>query len=246
MQVTICIPARLNSSRFPKKILADLCGKSVLQHVFDRTRTCRGVNNIFILTDSDEAKDVATNFGAQVIETSDKCVSGTERIVSVLDKLPGDFIINIQGDEPFFDIEIIDRMLTKAAVSDADIFTPIFKFENMEDVADPNCVKVIINYAGRALYFSRSIVPYVRDEKDVSKWMKHADYYGHIGIYGYRRAVLERYHDMVKGKLEFIEKLEQLRFLENGFLIDTVETSNRTIGIDTPEDLERARNLLQR
>ncbi len=245
MKVTVCIPARLNSSRFPRKVLADLCGKPVLQHVFERVRTCKNLDNIFILSDSDIVKETALNFGAEVIETSDKCISGTERIVTILDKIDGDFIINVQGDEPFFDVGIIERMLVKSNSSNADIFTPIFKFRDMNDVCDPNCVKVVINYAGRALYFSRSIVPYVRDENDISKWMEHSNYYGHVGIYGYRRAVLEKYHDMVHGELEFIEKLEQLRFLENGFSIDTVETLHRTIGIDVPEDLEKVRKLLQ-
>lgn len=246
MQVSVCIPARLHSSRFPKKLLADLCGKPVLQHVFDRVCTCKDVNNVFILSDSKEVRDAALGFGANVIETSEKCVSGTERIVSVLDQIPGDFILNVQGDEPFFDIGIIERILVKANSSGADIFTAVFKFHDMAAVSDPNCVKVIVNYAGRALYFSRSIIPYVRDEKDVSKWIEHTNYYGHVGIYGYHRSVLERYNDMVCGGLEFIEKLEQLRFLENGFLIDTVETLDRTIGIDTPEDLENARKLLTR
>ncbi len=245
MEVSVCIPARLNSSRFPKKVLADLCGKPVLQHVFDRVCTCLNINHIYILSDSEVIKNTALEFGADVIETSDKCNSGTERIVSVLDKIEGDFIINVQGDEPFFDIGIIERILVKSKESKADIFTPIFKFKNMSDVSDPNYVKVVINYAGQALYFSRSVIPFVRDERDSSKWMDYASYYGHVGIYGYRRSVLEQYNLMNPSELEYIEKLEQLRFLENGFVVDTVETLNKTIGIDTPEDLEKARQLLK-
>lgn len=245
MEITVCIPARLNSSRFPRKVLADLCGRPVLQHVYERVCSCKNVDNIYVLSDSDEVKSAASGFGATVIETSDKCISGTERIVSVLDRLPGDFIINVQGDEPFFDIGIIERMLTKAATKEVDIVTPVFKLKNMSAVSDPNCVKAVLNYAGRALYFSRNVVPYVRDENDRSKWIEHTNYYGHIGIYGYFRHVLEGYHEMVRGELEFVEKLEQLRFLENGFLIGTIEVEGHTIGIDTPEDLENAKKFIQ-
>lgn len=244
MTVSICIPVRLKSTRFPNKLLADLCGKSVLQHVFDRARMCLGVNNIFILTDAEIIYKTALAFGASVIKTSEDCTSGTERIVSVLNKIDGDFIINIQGDEPFFDIGIIERMLIKIESSDADIFTPIFKLEKSEDVFNPNCVKVVINSAEKALYFSRNPIPYVRDEENRDKWIDCATYYGHIGIYGYRRHVLENYNNMVLSELEAVEKLEQLRFLDNGYTINTIETTHNTIGIDTPEDLKKARNLL--
>jgi 3-deoxy-manno-octulosonate cytidylyltransferase (CMP-KDO synthetase) len=153
-------------------------------------------------------------------------------------------MVNIQGDEPFFDIDVIGKMITGCQTSDAGIFTPVYKFDSMQDALDPNRVKVVLGCNGRALYFSRSVVPFVRDERDVGNWLKHTDLYGHVGIYGYRREVLENYSNLIPGKLEFVEKLEQLRFLENGYTIDTVETPHRSVGIDTPEDLAKATALL--
>ncbi|MDR0679952.1 MAG: 3-deoxy-manno-octulosonate cytidylyltransferase [Puniceicoccales bacterium] len=240
MNVTVCIPARLNSSRFPKKVLTDLGGKPVLQRVFERAISVIKTENVVILCDSSAVHDAAVNFGAPVIDTPETCVSGTERIASALDKIQGDFIINIQGDEPFFDTDVIGKMVAKSRTSDAHIFTPVYKLDSVDDLLDSNRVKVVLGHNGRALYFSRSTIPFVRDERNVNKWLKWADFYGHIGIYGYRRKVLENYTNLVSGKLESAEKLEQLRFLENGYAIDTVETLRPSFGIDTPKDLAKA------
>ncbi|MDR0715710.1 MAG: 3-deoxy-manno-octulosonate cytidylyltransferase [Puniceicoccales bacterium] len=244
MGVTVCIPARLNSSRFPKKVLADLEGKTVLQRVFERAISAVGAEKVIILCDSPAVHDAAINFGAPVIDTSETCISGTERTASALDKIQGDFIINIQGDEPFFDTDIIGKMVAKSRISDAHIFTSVYKLDSVDDLLDSNRVKVVLDHNGRALYFSRSTIPFVRDEKNVNKWLKWANFYGHVGIYGYRRKVLENYTNLVPGKLEFAEKLEQLRFLESGYAIDTVETLRPSLGIDTPKDLAKANALL--
>jgi 3-deoxy-manno-octulosonate cytidylyltransferase (CMP-KDO synthetase) len=240
MDATICIPARLKSSRFPGKVLADLGGKTVLQRVFERASSVRNVKDIVVLCDSEIVRRVAESFGAQVINTSENCASGTERIASALDKIRGEFIVNVQGDEPFFDIDVIEKIISKCQISDVSMFTSVYKFDNMRDVLNPNCVKVVLGHSGRVLYFSRSVIPFVRDEKNINEWLKHSELYCHVGVYGYRRKFLENYHKLIPGKLESVEKLEQLRFLENGCAIDTVKTLKHSIGIDTPEDLIKA------
>jgi 3-deoxy-manno-octulosonate cytidylyltransferase (CMP-KDO synthetase) len=240
VDATICIPARLKSSRFPNKILADLGGKPVLQRVFERASSVRGIGDIIVLCDSDVVREVAEGFGARAIGTPENCASGTERIVSALDRIPGEFIVNVQGDEPFFDTGVIEKMVSKSRASAADIFTPICKFGSMRDALDPNCVKAAVGYNGRALYFSRSVIPFIRDGEGANGRLKCGELYCHVGVYGYRRKFLENYHNLVPGRLESMEKLEQLRFLENGYAIDTVEATYPSIGIDTPEDLARA------
>lgn len=215
-----------------------------MQRVFERAISAVKTGNVIILCDSSAVHDAAVNFGAPVIDTPETCVSGTERIASVLDKIRGDFIINIQGDEPFFDTDIIGKIVAKSRTSNAHIFTPVYKLDSVDDLLDSNRVKVVRGHNGRALYFSRSTIPFVRDEENVSKWLKWTDFYGHVGIYGYRRKVLENYTNLVPGKLESAEKLEQLRFLESGYAIDTVETLRPSLGIDTPKDLTKANALL--
>jgi 3-deoxy-manno-octulosonate cytidylyltransferase (CMP-KDO synthetase) len=230
----------LKSSRFPNKVLADLGGKPVLQRVFERASSVQGIGDVIVLCDSDAVHDVAEGFGARVIDTSEDCASGTERIVSALDRISGEFIVNVQGDEPFFDTDVIGKMVSKSQVSDADIFTPVCKLVSMRDALDPNCVKAAIGYNGRALYFSRSVIPFVRSGRNANGWLEHGELYCHIGVYGYRRRFLENYHNLIPGKLESMERLEQLRFLENGYVIDTVEATHPSISIDTPEDLSKA------
>ncbi|MDR2436042.1 MAG: 3-deoxy-manno-octulosonate cytidylyltransferase [Puniceicoccales bacterium] len=238
--VTVCIPARLKSSRFPGKVLADLGGKPVLQRVFERVRSVCDAEGVIVLCDSEVVYDAAEAFGAHAVYTSESCTSGTERIASALDKIHGEFIVNVQGDEPFFDASVIGKMVSKCQTSNASIFTPVYKCVNMRDALDPSCVKVVLDHGGRALYFSRSVIPFVRDVEDIGEWLKHSELHCHVGVYGYRRKVLENYHNLVPGKLEYAEKLKQLRFLENGYAIDTVGTSQPSIGIDTPGDLARA------
>ena len=245
MNVSIVIPARLKSSRFPNKILANLCGKPVLRHVWERVVSATTADEVLILADSDITIEAAKSWGAQVLMTPESCDSGTERIVSVLDKICGDLIINVQGDEPFVDMDIVKNIISAAKNSDADIFTPIFKIKSSEEIFNPNRVKCVVSHNNRALYFSRSAIPFVRDEKETNKWIEHCDFFGHIGIYGYKRHVLENYNNLLDGKLDHIEKLEQLRMLENGYAIETILAKEGTIGIDTPEDLLLAAKALQ-
>ena len=211
-----------------------------MQRVFERVRSVCDAEDVVVLCDSEIVHKVAEDFGARVVDTSESCASGTERIASALHRIRGEFIVNVQGDEPFFDTGVIGKMVSKCQISGADIFTPVYRCADMRDALDPNCVKVVLDRSGHALYFSRSVIPFVRDAEDISEWLKHSELHCHVGVYGYRRKVLENYYNLAPGKLESAEKLEQLRFLENGYGIDTVETSQPSIGIDTPEDLARA------
>lgn len=244
MNYSIVIPARIGSTRFPRKVLANLCGKPVIQHVYERAIQSGITTDITILTDSEEITTIAHSFGAKTIMTSPQCCCGTERIASVLNKIPGDFIINIQGDEPLLDHNIIISIAEHAKSSTADIITPVFKINNLNDIDNPNRVKVAVGVSGQALYFSRSPIPFVRGTERLKLIETHA-FYGHIGVYGYHRRVLQQYASLQTGRLETAESLEQLRFLENGYKIDTIKVDTPSIGIDTQEDLIAAEHILQ-
>jgi 3-deoxy-manno-octulosonate cytidylyltransferase (CMP-KDO synthetase) len=239
MRTAIAIPARLASVRFPRKILADLCGKPMIQHVYEAVKRSGVSDEIYILVDSAETEDVVKSFGANAIMTSPNCYCGTDRIVSVLDQIGGDFIVNVQGDEPFIDRKILIGIRDRALVSSADIITPIFRITDPADIDDPCRVKVVIKQNGCALYFSRSPIPFIRGV-DRSEWLAKGKFFGHIGVYGYRRHTLENYHNLLKSELEAAESLEQLRFLDNGYAIDTAMAERPTIGIDTRDDLQKA------
>ncbi|MDR1413645.1 MAG: 3-deoxy-manno-octulosonate cytidylyltransferase [Puniceicoccales bacterium] len=240
MKIAIAIPARFASVRFPKKVLADLCGKPMLQHVYEVATKANAAAEIYILVDSEEVATVARSFCGQVLMTSPECCCGTDRIASALDKIDGDFIVNLQGDEPLLDPKILTDLCRHAKVSSADILTPIFKIIDASDINDPARVKVVVRRDGRALYFSRSPIPFLRGVEQ-QNWIKHHQFFGHIGVYGYRRSVLENYKNLSPSALELAESLEQLKLLDNGYAIDTIMAASPSIGIDTPEDLERAK-----
>jgi 3-deoxy-manno-octulosonate cytidylyltransferase (CMP-KDO synthetase) len=243
MKSAITIPARLKSVRFPRKVLANLCGKPVIQRVYEIAQQANITDEIYVLVDSPEVADVVESFGGKSIMTSPDCYCGTERIASVLGQIKADFIINVQGDEPLLDPQALVDINKCAETSSADIVTPIFKITLVSDIDDPSRVKVVVCKNGRALYFSRSPIPFVRGIEK-SKWLKKHQFFGHIGVYGYKRATLENYENLVASDLELAESLEQLRFLDNGYTIDTILTGRSTIGIDTPEDLAKAEAYL--
>jgi len=199
---------------------------------------------VYIATDSDEVRSIAEAFGAKVLMTSPDCQSGTERIASVIDKLEGDLILNVQGDEPLVDPGMLDALVAAWKKDPCDLITPVFKIQSIEELTSPNVVKVARASDGRALYFSRSPIPFLRDHPQ-NTWLEHADFWGHIGVYGYDRTVLQEYSRLPFSPLEQMERLEQLRFLEAGYCIRTVETAYRPNAVDVAEDLERVRRLLK-
>lgn len=244
MNVSVVIPARLASTRLPRKVLADLGGKPVLQHVWERVARMRKATEILVATDSEEVARAVAGWGGQFVMTSPECRSGTERIASIMDGLKGQFILNVQGDEPFIDPALLDAIVERFAATGGDVVTPVYAIRDFKTLINPAVVKVVRGVDGRAWYFSRSPIPHIRG-LPVEEWPARGQHYGHLGVYGYARAKLAVYAALPESPLECIEALEQLRFLEAGWRIQTVETDYHAVAIDTPEDLVRARTLLE-
>ncbi|MCU0363665.1 MAG: 3-deoxy-manno-octulosonate cytidylyltransferase [Bacteroidales bacterium] len=241
------IPARYASSRFPGKPLADIGGKTMIERVC--IQASKALGHVYVATDDDRIFDAVTSFGGKAIMTLSSHMSGTDRCAEAVEKIAEvygydpDVIINIQGDEPFIKPRQIEQLMNCFEDRGVGIATLIRKTAEGEDIFNPNQVKVVINTAGDAIYFSRAAIPYIRDHEK-SEWTKHNTYYKHIGLYAYRREVLARLTKLGRTPLEITESLEQNRWIENGFVIRTAVTEWESIGIDTPEDLEKAKSLL--
>lgn len=244
MSAIVAIPARMESSRFPGKILADLQGKPMLWHVCDGVAKAKTIGEIWVVTDSLEILEQSRSWGVKACLSSKDCHSGTDRIASVMDKLDADIIVNVQGDEPLITGEVIDSLVDALHQSKSDVTTPVYRITNAEEIANSNVVKVVRSLDGTALYFSRSPIPHVRDI-DPEQWQSSTDYWGHTGVYGYRRQVLKDYPHMPIGELEQMEKLEQLRILESGRTILAVEINYRPQAVDVPADLERVAAIMK-
>ena len=240
----IAIPARLKSTRFPRKVLADIFGQPMLWHVYQAVSKAKKIDAIWILSDSQEVLDIAATWGAQTIITSEDCPSGTDRIASVMDYMPAEIIVNVQADEPLIDPTVVDRLVEELAGSEADVATPVYPITSTEELSNPNVVKVVRTNDGSALYFSRSPVPYVRDS-EFQNWLTHVTFWGHCGVYAYRNEVLRRFPELPKGRLETVENLEQLRLMESGARFLTLEVDYRPQAVDVPEDLETVKRTIQ-
>ena len=229
------IPARYSSSRFPGKPLAILGGKAVIEHVYRQVSSV--MKDVFVATDDQRIYDAVEAFGGKAIMTRSDHQSGTDRICEALDKVGGDFdvVINIQGDEPFIQRSQLETVM---------IATLGKPFESMEAVENPNSPKIVLDNDGYALYFSRSVIPFVRG-KESAEWLTHFPFLKHIGLYAYRTEVLREVSRLPQSSLELAESLEQLRWLQNGYKIKVGITDVETIGIDTPEDLQRAEEKLR-
>jgi len=240
--VLIAVPARYGSSRLPGKILKNLAGKPVIQHVYEECKKT-GLGEVIIATESPLVVDACRSFGAEAVLTSEKCQSGTDRIFEAAQKRPEKFIINVQGDEPFIRPETI-RKIADLLQNDpsCDIATAVMETTDDAKIDNPNCVKAVLAKDGRALYFSRSRVPFKRE---ITPENKNIPYWHHCGIYGYRRAALERFVSLPSSPLEKLERLEQLRALEDGMTIKCVEITPAGPAIDTAEDLVRAEEYLK-
>jgi 3-deoxy-manno-octulosonate cytidylyltransferase (CMP-KDO synthetase) len=235
------IPARFASSRFPGKALAPLAGKPLLQHVYERASQARYLTKILIATDDSRIEAAARAFGAPVRMTRADHASGTDRIAEVASAEAAEIIVNIQGDEPLIDPAAIDAAVLALCDDDeAPMGTLKRRIEDPADIDNPNVVKVVTDLAGNAIYFSRHPIPYQREAVGAG-----TTHFKHIGLYVYRRDFLLRYSDLPVGPLETAEKLEQLRALENGYRIRVAETEYDSLGVDTPEDLERASALFE-
>ena len=242
----IAIPARMGSSRFPGKPLAFLGGKAVLQHVYDNCMKCELAEKVVILTDSIEILEFADKIGAPAISTSPNCQSGTERIIEAFEEINADFVVNVQGDEPFISPKLVDSIIEVGKNSNVELVTAISKITDEQALINPNIVKVLRDNDGAGIYFSRTPLPYIRGEANPSEWLKRCDYWRHIGIYGYSAKSLARYASLPVSKMEKCEMLEQLRFIASGYKFELVETNYTSIGIDTPEDLAEAEEFLKK
>ncbi len=262
----IAVPARLDSSRLPKKVLQDINGKTMLQRVLEQCKKVKIPSEIFLCTDSKKLSEIAENIGVKVYLTERDCKSGSERIASVIpelvksswegfnqnnyleedNKLEQTLVINVQADQPFLDPNIIKEMHHFFLSQDItpEVVTPIYKL-NKKDIHNSSVVKTLINKNGEAIYFSRSALPYIRDveKKD---WYKQYNYLGHVGIYGYRADILHKWFNYPFSNLEKSEKLEQLRLIDSGVKINTFEVEGDFLSIDTTEDLLEARKWLKK
>ncbi|MBN1380586.1 MAG: 3-deoxy-manno-octulosonate cytidylyltransferase [Deltaproteobacteria bacterium] len=242
MKVVCIIPSRYPSTRFPGKPLADLLGKPMIQHVYERVLQAKAVSYCAVATDDERIAAAVRGFGGNAVMTSERHRSGTDRIaeaVSGLGLADSDIVVNIQGDQPVFEPAQIDEV-AEPLLDDSSIpmATLIYKIVRDEEITHPNAVKVVFDCDHFALYFSRATIPYVRD------WGNRASYYKHHGIYAYRKDFLDTFTRLPEGVLEKLEALEQLRALEHGYKIKVVETRHDSIEVDTPEELERVKAFI--
>ena len=243
MKFTGIIPARYGSSRFPGKPLAMLGGKIVIQRVYEQVSQV--LEDAFVATDDHRIFDAVTAFGGKVVMTSPNHQSGTDRIEEAVEHLglTCDVVLNIQGDEPFIQRQQIETLCHCFDNSKTQIATLGKRFESQEALENPNSPKIVVDKDGYALYFSRSVIPFIRNKKG-DEWMGQYPFLKHLGIYAYRRDVLKEITQLPQSSLELAESLEQLRWLQNGYRIKVGLTDIETVGIDTPEDLNRAERFL--
>lgn len=242
MKIIAVIPARYASTRFPAKLLQDLGGKTVILRTYEAALATNLFDDVFVVTDSDLIyKEIELNGGKAIMSVKEH-ESGSDRIAEAVENMNVDVVINVQGDEPFINKEALTQ-LVEVFKDDkdkkVDLASLMFEIKDKEEISNPNNVKVIVDQQGFALYFSRSVIPFPREENVGVRYMKH------IGIYAFRKEALMDFYRLPMLSLEASEKLEQLRYLEYGKRIRMIETSHGSIGIDTPEDLEKARLLLK-
>lgn len=236
MKIIAMIPARYEASRFPGKLLKDLAGKSVIMRTYDATVATGLFDEVYVVTDSELIYTEVLKFNGQVIMSQKTHETGSDRIAEAVEFIDTDIVVNVQGDEPFVNVEILKKLID-AFQSDIenqiDVASLIFPLDNKEDIENPNHVKVVVDHNRFALYFSRSPIPYPRDATS-------ATYYQHIGVYAFRKEALMRFTKLPMDPLEKTEKLENLRFLVNGMKVKMIITEYKSIGIDVPEDLDKA------
>ncbi|MCE5174119.1 MAG: 3-deoxy-manno-octulosonate cytidylyltransferase [Bacteroidales bacterium] len=240
------IPARYASTRFPGKPLADIGGKSMIQRVYEQVAPC--LDDVWVATDDERILKAVKGFGGKVVMTSDNHRSGTDRCLEASQKIGGDYdvVINIQGDEPFIRSEQIEALKACFVSSDTRLATlvkPFTEKDGLNALRNPNSPKVVLNLKREAIYFSRSVVPFLRGVPP-EEWLGKGCFYKHIGIYAYRRDTLAEIAVLPQSPMELAESLEQLRWIENGYHIQTALTDIENLAVDTPEDLEKIRKYL--
>jgi 3-deoxy-manno-octulosonate cytidylyltransferase (CMP-KDO synthetase) len=227
------------------KPLADIGGKSLIQHTYEGAKKSKLMNQIVIAVDDEQVAKAAKGFGAAVMMTPKDCPTGSDRIAIVVKEFPrADIIVNIQGDEPFINGMMIDQAIEPLLFDrEVNVSTLAKLIESVEELKSPSIVKVVFDYKNFAMYFSRSPIPFVRDAENEEEMLEQAEFYKHVGLYVYRKEYLLKFTTLSPTDLEMWEKLEQLRMLENGFKVKIVETEYDSFSVDTPEDLEKARKI---
>jgi 3-deoxy-manno-octulosonate cytidylyltransferase (CMP-KDO synthetase) len=225
------IPARMSSSRFHGKVLAKIAGKPMIQHVYERAKACKDLQQVYIATEDEKIKEVAEHFGAKVFLTKIGYRSGTERIADILEEVDAQIILNIQADEPLLTPQMLSALVE--GIGDEQVCTLRYRIESKEQIYDEDVVKVVCDKRGYAIYFSRLPIPY------------NGVHYKHIGIYAYKRDALKLFPSLPKGELEEAERLEQLRFLENGIKVKVVDSPTDTISVDKEEDLKEVERRME-
>ena len=233
MKVTALIPARLSSSRFDRKLMMDLCGKTVISRTYEAVVNTKLFHSVYVVTEDDEIYQEIVNSGGNSILSKHIHKSGSDRIAEACESLNADAFVNIQGDEPFIDSSSLSKLVNELANSD--YVSLMIKINERSELENPNNVKVIVDKDNQALYFSRSVIPFSRDSKSTL-----TNYYKHVGVYGFKKQALIDFSKSAPSKLEMIEKIEAIRIVENGNKIKMIETNFQGVGIDTKEDLELA------
>ena len=262
----VAVPARLASSRLPDKVLAEIGGKPMIQRVLEQCAKAQGPVSVVLCTDSPRLQQLAEGWGFPVLMTSEDCSSGSERIASVTDqlvacawneqaglwdpaqrvqRLASTAVINVQGDQPFLEPDVVTAMVEEFGRRDPvpAVVTPVYRLQP-DTIHNPAVVKTLLAHDGRALYFSRSAIPHVRDVEP-SQWHQYTDYWGHVGMYGFRGDVLAAWDQLPASPLEELERLEQLRLIEAGYTIATFRVKGTSLSVDTAEQLEQARQLAE-
>ncbi|MBQ27398.1 MAG: 3-deoxy-manno-octulosonate cytidylyltransferase [Nitrospiraceae bacterium] len=243
MSVLAVIPARFNSSRFPGKPLATLWGKPLIQTVYEAASQCSSVDHVIVATDNVDIEQCVQGFHGDVVLTESSARTGTDRVAEVTSRIPAEAIVNIQGDEVLLDLRLLEDLIDPFLESSAQMGTLCRPMTKLDNFHNPNVVKVVIDSAGKALYFSRSAIPFHREhENHVSISCNHS-IYEHVGVYIYRRQMLRKFAAMPTGILEAAENLEQLRAMEAGIAIQTWKTTYPSIRIDTHDDLMEAEKM---
>lgn len=245
-QVIGVIPARYASQRLPAKPLLDLLGMSMVQRVYEQATKAALLTRVVVATDDQRIADTVQRFGGHVVMTSPTIKSGSDRVAAVAEQMDGDIFVNVQGDEPLIAPEMIDEAV-RVVLEDpnAAVGTLVKEIKSESDLINPNIVKVVFGADRYALYFSRSVIPWIRDSLDPLNWLRHHLFYKHIGLYVFRKEFLLKYTQLPESLLEKAERLEQLRILENGFKIKIGITEHDSIPIDTQEDVDRVIGILQ-
>ncbi|WP_457610708.1 3-deoxy-manno-octulosonate cytidylyltransferase [Lutibacter sp.] len=241
MKIVAMIPARYEASRFPGKLMKNLAGKTVILRTYEATKKTNLFDEVYVVTDSDIIFNEITSNGGKAIKSKKEHKSGSDRIAEAVENIEATIVVNVQGDEPFTQTKPLFELLKVFKLDknkEIDIASLMLKIEEQEEINNPNNVKVVVDEHNFALYFSRSPIPFPREKLE-------ATYFKHIGIYAFRKESLLKFTKLPMNKLEKTEKLENLRFLANGLKVKMVETNYTAIGIDTPEDLEKANMIFK-